>query len=331
MNGRSMVRVALFLIAAATTQHAWAQAPGSLRQPRFLLELDYGPVSLQGRDLDYAFIDPAGGLSGGGAIQRLALDSRQTPRFRVGWRMPGTSNAWLDARFFTWEGDGAASTGTQLGRVGALLASPDFAIGRSLVDSADARSDQRATSYSVLLRWQLRDEAEGPTVSLSGGLRGVRFEERRLVTYRANRSESQLVEFVSNKSDIQGWGPCAEASLGGRFGSRVRIGANVEVALLLGRIDSEAVDQAFIDNSFDRATIATRDGERRDLLIVGGAVWLDVLLSRTITLGAAYRHERWSGISDQTRFVDDVSQNSAIVSEGRATFTGPALYLRVTW
>ncbi len=330
MNVARVTRSAGFLVAALLSL-AWQTRADAPAPQSFLVELDYGPVSLQGRELDYAFVDPVGGLSGGGAIQRLDLDSRRTPRFRIAWRIPGKSGAWLDARFFTWEGDGNSSTGSQPGRIGALLASPDFAIGRSLVDRADATSEQRANSYSALLRWQLRDGIDGPSVSVAGGLRGVRFEERRLVTYRAERSESQLREFVSTTQDVQGWGPAMETTLGGRFGSRVNLGASFEAAFLLGRIDFDAVDQSFIDNSFDRATIATRSGERRDVLILGGSLWVDVRVSRAVTVGVAYRHERWTGVSDQVRFVDDVSQNSAIVGEGRATLTGPSLYARLMW
>lgn len=318
----------LLAVGLATATVAAAQSPP---EPQFQAELDYGRISLEGRALDYAFVDPVGGLSGGGAIKRLNLDDELTPRFRVGWRIPGNTGAWLDARFWTWDGGGSATTGTRPNRIGALLASPDFAIGRSLVDRADSRAIQRATSYSLLLRWPITSGAHGPRFDAAAGLRGVRFEEERLTSYHANRSNVVLFEAVSNKQDVRAWGPAVEGRLSGSFGSRLTIGGSAEAAFLLGRIDFNATDQSIVDGSADRATIATREDERRDLTLFGGSLWLEVRLSRVVTIGAVYRFERWDGVADGARFVDDVSQNSAIVADGRATFTGPSIDLRLSW
>lgn len=320
----------VFLILCVSCSPVTAVAADEPSPTQFLVEFDYGHARLSGRDLDYAFVDPVGGLSGGGAIQRLDLGAHELPAFRLGYKLPGASPRWIEVRFDRWEGRQTADTGTHPGAVGALWASPDFAIGRSLVDRASAVATDRASSYSVRLTWRLGRET-GPDLQLTAGLRAIRFEEESLVTYRAVRAEQRLQEVVSHHQDVRGWGPSVAVSWSDRFSRRVRVGATAEVALMAGRIDLDATDQSFIDGSFDRATIATRENQRRDLLVLGATLAVDVQLTRQLSAGLSYRFERWSGVSDRIQFVDDVSQNTASISEGRASFAGPSIRLRAEW
>jgi hypothetical protein len=331
INARAMRRgVMIAGLSCLSVAISRGQEPQEPLATQFVVEIDYGQARLYGRDLDYAFIDPVGGLSGGGEVQNLDFDAHELPAFGIGWKLPGAKQRWLDVQFSRWEGRDTADTGTRPGQVGALWASPDFAIGRSLVDRASAVATNRAGSYSVRLAWQL-GQAGGPEIRLAGGVRAVRFEEESLITYRAERSGQRLQEVVSHRQDVRGWGPDVTISWSDQFGRRVRLGASGEAAILIGRIDLDASDQAFIDGSFDRATIATRDDQRQDLMLLGAALTLDVMITRHFSLGAGYRYERWSGVSERVQFLDDVSQNSATISEGRATIAGPSLRLRCLW
>jgi hypothetical protein len=309
---------------AALAEPAESSPPAG--EPGAVLRIEGWSVTPRNADLDFAFVDENANLSGGGEVQTLGHESEGVGRFYAGWRLGTPSDAEVGARFWEYDGTAFAETGELTEQVGALLATPDFAIGRSLVDSAEAQSRLRATSVDAVFTWN-QGSRGAARVSWSVGLRLFRYEEAATVTYRAERFDELLEEFVNTSTDAQGVGPLLGVAFDHGFGRRVRLGGSLAVAVPVGDLEGLATDTALIDGEFDQASVVDRD-ESRAFVHLEGRLGVDFLLGRGWTLSLAYALEQWSGTRLELRFVDEFSSNSAVSDEADALFEGGLLGLR---
>jgi hypothetical protein len=297
-------------------------------EPRVVLQIEMFHAAPRNLSLDYAFFDPGGSLSGGGEVQTLAIGGRPETRLRFDWRPAGTGGASVGATLWEFDGAADAATGDRPAMIGALLASPDFAIGRSLVDSAEATTRVRGTLLDADLSWPAGPA--GPAVlRFCAGLRAFRFEQLYTVIYRAVRSGNNLEEFVTARNEARGLGPRGGVSFGYRLGRRVLVGGEIALALAIGEIEAEAGDTAFINGSLDRATRSQRPGTRRTFTHLDGAFRVEVLLAPRVALVVSHVYSAWSGVAVGERFVDDVSQNTALTVEQDVVFVGSTAGLRL--
>jgi hypothetical protein len=310
-----------------------AQAPAKAQEGAVILQVEEWFVTPRNVDLDYAFIDTSGSLSGGGDIVTIAPSGKTVPRLRTAWRLPGESEASFGGSFWEIDAKGTSETGRHPSMVGALLASPDFAIGRSLVDSAEARTRIRATSIDADISWEL-ERGGRAKLGFAAGLRFFRYEENRAITYAAERFGEPLREFINSATDASGIGPRGGLSFGYRIGRRVVAEADLGLALAVGDLEGEATDAAFRDLDgdgtvdFDRATVVHRNGTRKAFSQFDGAVRLEVRIGERITAFTSYQYSEWRQVSVTQRFVDDLSQNSTLPIEGNAVFEGLAVGIR---
>ncbi len=294
--------------------------------PGLELVLDGWWMAPRGAERDYAFVAPEGGLSGGGEIRALVPERDLVPALRAGWRFPGPGAPQL--RLTAWEQEtrAAAATGLNPRAVGALLASPDFAIGRSLVDEAAAQSSLRATLVQLEAVWTVAPAA-GLAFEAAAGVRAFRFEESYTVRYAANLSGVAAEEIVTSVSDARGLGPCT--ALGARYGRGAwSLSAGFAAAFAVGDLEGSALDTALLDGTFDRATAVLRPATRTGFVQLGGQVGGSVRLAPRWTLEASYRFEWWPQVRREARFVDDVSQNTAVETGRAVVFEGLALGVR---
>jgi len=296
------------------------------RSPGLVVEARAWWMAPKNVDIDYAFVDDSGSLSGGGEIRTLSYDRETLPRFYVGWALDRPGVPTIGVGFWQHETSASADTGDLPLQVGALLASPDFAIGRSLVDSASARSRIRATRLDFGLTFSL---APGERVSIQAvaGIRVFRYEEDSTFTYRTDRSGLMLEEILTATADANGTGPLGSARFAYRFG-RVAIGLGLALAVPVGDLESESSDSAFVDGGFDRASVVDRPSARKAFVHLGGDLSVDVDLPRGWSINVAYAFEQWAATRATLRFIDDVSQNSAVAEEGDTVFEGVLLGVR---
>lgn len=274
---------------------------------------------------DYAFVDPVGGLSGGGEIRRVDPVRDSIPCLSAAYRLP--SGALVGVAAWESRSSGAAATGFIEARVGALLASPDFAIGRSLVDDARATIDVRGSSFEVFAQWRAV-QSERSALDLRIAARAFRFERKAVVEYVATRNGLALTEFVQMSADSRGVGPAAAILARYRPVRRVALRGVLGLGVGIGDAEGQTSDRAFIDGELDRLTLVDRNGTRRSFLQVDGGLGVDVDLARGWTISVAYDYSRWSGVSQGQRFIDDVSQNTTIPVNDDVTFAGLSLSLR---
>ncbi len=326
-SGRLVAIVVVTLLAVPPVARAADESAAGERGGGMVVELLGWWATAGSLDTDYAYVDPTGSLSGGGEVQSLSYERKAVARVRAGWRL-GEGGPVVSASFLEHEVVGHAETGLQPGRVGALLASPDFAIGRSLADSATDDSRARGTQVDVDLAWEAA-AGHRARVELAAGLRLFRFERTTTVTYEATDfSGSDLLEIVRTSSDARGIGPKAAATFGYEVTRRVLFSAQLGLALPVGDIEAEGTDSAFVDGSFDRATEVTRRGTRRAFLQLDGDIGVEGGIARGLSASLSYRFSYWSGVAKGQRFVDDVSQNTTLPGEENVSIEGFALGLR---
>src|SRR2546427_488726 len=82
-----------------------------------------------------------------------------------------------------------------------------IAIGRSLVDRAQAQTRVRATLVDAVLSWTLESESRKTRVGFEAGLRAFRFEENRAIEYESISSGFLQQEFINTTTDASGLGP----------------------------------------------------------------------------------------------------------------------------
>jgi len=277
-------------------------------------------TSPQNIDVDYAFVDEGGSLSGGGEVQSLTHDRAAVPVFHVGWRLASAPGTELGARLWQYDESAASATGEFPMSIGALLASPDFKI--SKVDSATAETDLRATLVEFGATWS-HDLGGGGTLGIFAGARLFRFEESTRIAYR--REFLQLEEeFIEDTTDANGIGPSAAVSYLHRFG-RYGVGASFGIALPIGEIESRTQDQLLVDGAFTNATLVDRPASSRVFTQLDLDLRFTANLGRGWVLTAAYALRHWSGVREGLRFVDDVGQSTTVPVEEDAVFEGPLL------
>lgn len=318
-----MRRLALLLaglVALAQTQALRAQET-SAGATGIVVGVDGWWVAPHNAEVDYAFVDQSGSLSGGGELTTLEHDRVGVPRLVAGWQPSRTDLPAVVGRLWEYDDEATSSTGEHASQVGALLAAPDFAISRSLVDSAEAASHVRASSVEVLADWRL-DLAPRSRLQLGAGVCWMRFERALAVTYRALRFGTQLEERVTWSSDAQGFGPLARVRFDHRVGRRVRLGTALALAVPVGDLESASRDAAFEDGALDRATEVRRSGTRRAFVQYDLAVLAEVHLGGGWFAEAAWETAWWSSVLLEQRFVDDVSQNTTLAREADVVFEG---------
>jgi hypothetical protein len=309
----------LFLLVGAGE----ASAAEGEREGRVFVEVAAWRARAGTLDTDYAFFDPSGTLSGGGEIQSLSYETDRTLRLRAGWTFG--AGARVSATMFAHEAGGRGSTGVHPGQIGALLASPDFAIGRSLVDSAASQSSIRATEIGVEFAWEVARAGRG-RLEVGAGLCALRFERTTAATYEATDfSGRDLLEIVNVSTDARGVGP--EISLRFEYpaSGRASFFATGGVALAVGDLEATATDSAFVDGSFDRATVAARTGLRRAFPAFEGALGARGRIAGSLFGFLEYRAAYWAGLARLPRFVDDVSQNTTVSSGESLSLEGFSL------
>lgn len=320
MGSRHAVLAVLVL---ASWTAAAADTGGPEREGGALLEIAAWWAAAGSLDTDYAFVDPSRSLSGGGEVQSLSYDRRATARLRAGWRFGG--GPALFATLFEHEAAGGAATGRRPGEVGALLASPDFAIGRSLVDSASSESCVRATEIAVGFAWEVAEGSRGK-LEVAAGLALFRLERTAVVTYEATDfSGRDLLEVVNVSTDARGMGPRAAVAFAYPASGRAGFFASAGLALLVGDLEARATDSAFVDGAFDRATAVSRPGSRRAFPALEAAVGVRGRIAGALSGFLEYRLSYWARVVRDQRFVDDVSQNTTLPGEQSLSLEGLAL------
>ena len=312
-------------LALASTLPVAARQEGESPKPpaasRILVQVEQWWASPRNLDLDYAFVNRTGTLSGGGEIFTLSEGPRAEPRFRLAWRASDDARTTAGATLWEFDGSASSSTGRHPSMVGALLASPDFAIGRSLVDFARARWRVRGTLVDADLSWT-HDIGARALLNAAVGVRLFRFEHETGVIYGSDSSGSELREFINVTTDASGIGPRSEVFLGYRAGRRVVVGGHLGLALPVGRLKGEASDQAFVDGNFDRATVSNRPGTRRAFVQLDGGLSVEVRIASRVAASVSYLYMQWPRVTSTERFVDDVSQNTAFPVERDVVFEG---------
>jgi hypothetical protein len=327
------ILVAVALTAGGATSLASQETTDAVRPAESagpVVEVDGWWAAPRNLDVDYAFVDTSGSLSGGGRVQTLGHGREPVTRLFVGWKLATPGEPVWGARL--WELDAAttSSTGAFPQQVGALLASPDFAIGRSLVDEAAAESRLRTTVVDGGVRWH-GGGGERAWLGYELGLRVFRFEENVVVTYRATSTGPVLEQFVTRSSEARGIGPRGAVSFGYRLGRRTTLGAGLGLAAPIGDLESLTTDTALIDGAFDRATVVERPEQRLAFVQLELSLQLEVRLGAGWLLLAAYDFQTWSDVRSQLRFIDDVSQNTAIFGQADAAFEGARLGARYSF
>jgi hypothetical protein len=301
--------------------------PAAKEPPGITVQVDGFHVTARGLELDYAFFDRTGGLSGGGEVITLPAGSELIPRFSLLYRGRADDLPAVGASIWELRQGGSSETGEHPAKIGALMASPDFAIGRSLVDSALAEEDLRATQVDAGAEWTW-GARERLTFGASVGLRLFRFERELFVRYDALRNGVRMKEFIQAKTDASGIGPRIAGNFDARFGC-VRIGGRAGIAMAVGDRSGEVTDSAFLDGSFDRATVATRPGQRKAFTQFEGRLTARIEVAPRVDITAAWDWVLWPGVTVDDRFVDDVSQNSSFSTEGDLVLEGISLGVAV--
>lgn len=322
--GSRRVVFAVLVLAGRTAAAAEAGGPGP-GEGGARVEVAAWWAAAGSLDTDYAFVDPSRSLSGGGEVQSLSYDRRGTVRLRAGWRFAG--GPVVSATLFEHEAAGRAATGMRPGQVGALLASPDFAIGRSLVDSASSESRVRATEIGVDLAWEVAAGRQGK-LEVAAGIAVFRFERATAVTYEAaDFSGQDLLEIVNVSTDARGIGPRVAAAFAYPASGRAGFFASAGLGLFVGDLEATATDSAFVDGAFDRATVVSRPGTRRTFPAFDGAVGVRGRVAGALSAFLEYRLSYRSHVARGQRFVDDVSQNTTLAAEESLSLEGLALGL----
>lgn len=298
-----------------------AGADAVVAESDLVVEARWWLVEPRGAGLDYAFIDDSASLSGGGRLQALEADAESAFVFRIGWRFGAEDGPELSARFWELETDFADGTGTLTRQVGALLASPDFAIGRSLVDRASAFSQLRASTVDVTLSWT-RSLGDHTELGLELGGRAYRYEQVTVVDYRLDSGSTRFEEIVNRRVDARGVGPLGAVRFGYRAGPRVSVRARLGLAAMFGDVDATATDTSLIDGSVDRVSVVDRARGEQTALQLEGSVFVDVRLSGRLDAYVGYAFSAWPDIAVDQRFVDDVSQNTTLPVDRTVTFHG---------
>ena len=296
---------------------------------RLVVQLEGWSASPRNVEVDYAYIDPSRSLSGGGSLMTVTHGRDGLPKFSVGYRLPGRDAPLLAVHAWRQEKTGFSETGTQPGSIGALLASPDFAIGRSFVDAATAKSRVGGTLVDLDVSWGHAAASRAQLV-LSTGVRLFRFEQDTTVGYAAADPPSgdALEEFVDSDVDARGFGPKASATFSRPIAPRTSIEGSIGVAVPVGTIRATATDTALRNGSFVLAAVVDRPGTRRAFLQLDGEVRVRVELVRGLSATAAYSFSYWSGVALEQRFVDVVSQNTTLRGERSVVYEGLSLGLR---
>lgn len=285
-----------------------------------LVELEWWWVTPRNGDLGYAFIDDAGNLSGGGRLVSLEHELAGIARFYAGWQTSVRGAPRIGASFHGYHETSRSGTGSFPDQVGALLASPDFAIGRSLVDSATAESELQTIVVDATIAWSR--ERPHSRLNLAAGLRMFSFEQRSVVTYDAEDFGQALREIVNAKTEASGLGPFVGVGFEYAFNRRVSLGARVAIALPIGDAAQLTTDTAFIDGIFDRATVVDAPGARRVFTQLDVDLEVRVRLPRGWGLRGAYAFQEWFGIRSGQRFVDALSQNTTVEIRQDVVFEG---------
>lgn len=326
MSRKGPLGVGLLCMLALSTQTA--AEPPSREEARVVLEIEGWWGAPRNLSLDYAFIASSGGLSGGGEVQTLEPGRRTEPRLRAAWQ-PGFEGApRIGAAFWSTRLEERDGTGRRPGGVGALLASPDFAIGRSLVDEASASARVTATLVDAGLWWEIDGSGKG-RLTLSAGVRLFRFDEEADVVYTVGSGGGALTEVIVASSRARGVGPWAAAGFDYLLGRRLRFGAELGVAFPQGDLRSTVSDTPLSGGVPGPSSLSIRPGDRRSFSQVEGSVRVQVALTERLALAAAFRAMSWPGVAASDRFLDDVSQNSALTTQTDASFEG--LTLGVTY
>ncbi|MDQ7005776.1 MAG: hypothetical protein Q9Q40_00935 [Acidobacteriota bacterium] len=308
-----------------------AAAPGSLLAQQgeptgAVAQIDLWTAAPAGMDLDYAFLTVPSGLSGGGALLSLAPERQATPRFSLAWRFGGRHRLQVGGAFWQYDAVASGETGPTDRAVGALLASPDFAIGRSQVDTARARLEMRASFFEAFLSWSPPGN-EGLT--LAAGVRGVRLQRQEVVTYGMEAFGTQLEEIINRRTDASAWGPVTRLAYQLPVGRHWSFEGGVTLAWVVGDVDIRAADSAFVAGSFDRATLVESRGRSVTGLQVDGRLQIVRRLTSRLDLRAGWSFSHWGQMARAYRFVDDVSQNSAVIETDSVAFEG--LFLGVVF
>lgn len=320
-----LVSLALATIAPGSSARASEAAPPPDR--RVTVEIEAWSAALRGQGLDFAYVDDTGGLSGGGRVVTLDAERDLLPRVAIAYRFGGAS---IGARFWESAAGGQKSTGLVPQRVGALLASPDFAISRSLVDSASGSVRSRLTVADVGVGWER--PVDRATLAFEAGLRFFRFEQDTTIVYDADNFGSPLEEILVQSSDTRGIGPRAALTFGYRFGERVRVSGGLGAAYIAATTSSLATDSSFLDNGgqleLDRSTVVDRPSSHVGIPTLDLDMAIDIRVAPVLSVFAAYRATYAAEVVTWQRFVDDLSQNSSVMITGDATVEGVALGLR---
>ena len=285
-----------------------------------IVELEWWWLTPRNGELSYAFIDDAGNLSGGGRLISLEDERAGVPRFYAGWKTAVRGAARIGASFHEYHETSRSGTGSFPEQVGALLASPDFAIGRSLVDSATAESELQAIVVDATVAWSR--ERSHSKLNMAAGLRLFSFEQRSVVTYDAEDFGQALREIVNAKTEASGLGPFVGLGFEVAFNRRVSLGARLAIALPVGDARQLTTDTAFIDGVFDRATVVDDPGTRQVFTQLDLDLEVRVKLPRGWGLRGAYAFQEWFGIRSGQRFVDALSQNTTVEMQQDVVFEG---------
>jgi len=319
--------VALFLAVFLSTVPAFAASKDEGGDGRGLfVELETWSAAPAGAGTTYAFVvpegTPQGNLSGGGRVVTLGFEHQQDLGIRFGSRIGANGGSRFIVSFQELERSARSETGTQPGRIGALLASPDFAIGRTLVDFAGASSQAKTTLASAVLEWELL-EKDNRLLTVAAGLRYLAFEQGEVVTYRFEGFGGLEEQVRTTEVRSSGLGPMSEVRFGYRYGKRVTFGARIGIAAIIGNQESVTSDLRI----GDRFTLVIRPDVEVVLLQVDGELRLDVLVSHGASLYAAFRYIDLGEVRTDLRFVDDVGQNTALPASHSVAYEGFVLGL----
>jgi len=292
-----------------------------------VVEAEWWSAAAVGADLGYAFVAPesvsSGTLSGGGVVRTIGPGREGVAGFRIGKRFGLSAAPAFEIAFWESDVEGNSSTGTLAARVGATLAAPDFAIGRSLVDSAEAFRRIRTTVLETVVRWQFAP-AERTRIALTSGIRWFRAQHETVTTYRVDGFGGPEQEIVNQAGEASGLGPLVAASFDYLFAKRWRVGGRLGLAAPVGEIEGETSDIRL----GDRLTLVQRPGERDAFIQPSVEIRVGCSIARGVSLYGAWRWQELGEVAVESRFVDDVGQNAVVSERTRVGYEGAAIGVR---
>jgi len=319
----------------------WVTGPGSTASPAesttvdddggLVVHVRSWSVAPRNADINYAFVDESGQLAGGGLVQRLDYDRERVQVIYAGWRLPTSPTTELGMRFWEYDEDAAAFVGDLAeGSVGSLLSSPEFKV--IDVDSAGIQSRLQATLVDGGANWT-HQVGETGALSFGAGLRLFRFEQAMQVAYRKHQEtffgEESTEEFINAKSKADGLGPYLSIGYRQRFGRRFEVGAGFGLAVPVGDLEFRTMDEFFsVRDTFAgrveefKATVADEPATRTAFLQFDLDIELGVRFGDGWRATLGYAVAYWSDMPAGLRFIDDVSENTAVPSQTEAVFEG---------